>query len=243
MPTAIAVDAGLGLLFWTDAGTEAKLWVADMDGMNPRVIVRDLIFYPTSVAVDYAKQHRVYWADPKRAVIESVLPDGSDRVLIVRDVGKKPFKLDLFENWIYWLAEETNELLKVDKFGHGTSQVLIEHVHSPHAVKIYHKLRYNVSLENPCANANAGCSHLCLPIPGHSHSCACPHGTQFDGRSDTDCMADIVSPKGTPKPCKANGTCEEGTGGQGTGASGVQKKPKPQGDRIGKRARKMFGHS
>ena len=49
--------------------------------------------------------------------------------------------------------------------------------HRPYDVHVYHPLR-QIAYDNPCANNNGGCSHLCLIGPnnfnGVKRTCACP---------------------------------------------------------------------
>lgn len=39
--------------------------------------MNELIFTPTALAVDEAKDNRLYWADPKFHKVETILPDGT----------------------------------------------------------------------------------------------------------------------------------------------------------------------
>lgn len=57
-------------------------------------------------------------------------------------------------------------------------------------ITVYHRLRYNTSLANPCGKTT--CSHLCLLVPG-GRRCACPDGaTQapLPRRSTQDIICD-----------------------------------------------------
>jgi low density lipoprotein-related protein 2 len=210
-PTAIAVDAELGMVVWTDAGERARMERMDMDGQHREVLVDQLIFFPTSVAIDYPNDHRIYWADPKEKIVEYILPDRSQRTTLYRAVGTahKPYKLDIFENWVYWLSQGSGQLLKMDKFGHEKDHVIFNGIEQPHAVKIYQDNRYNVSLRNPC-NKNP-CSHLCLVIPGGSYTCACPTGFSFAVRSNKECTAPmkplLVPVPLSSCPCINGGRC------------------------------------
>uniref|UniRef100_A0A183EWY7 Str_synth domain-containing protein n=1 Tax=Gongylonema pulchrum TaxID=637853 RepID=A0A183EWY7_9BILA len=76
IPTAVITLPQLGRFCFADAGTNAKIECADMDGKHREVIVIELIYSPTSLAVDEGKENRIYWADPKFHKVESVLPDG-----------------------------------------------------------------------------------------------------------------------------------------------------------------------
>lgn len=70
-------------MFWSDVGEQPRIEKVDMDGNRRQAIVNTDIFYPISLVVDYMKDNRLYWADPKKNRIESILPDGSDRKIII----------------------------------------------------------------------------------------------------------------------------------------------------------------
>lgn len=59
-------------------GPNPKIERADMDGTNRKSIVTDSIYWPNGLTLDYTAS-RIYWADAKHHVIESILFDGSDR--------------------------------------------------------------------------------------------------------------------------------------------------------------------
>ena len=52
---------------------------------------------------------------------------------------------------------------------------------------VYHQLRYNTSISDPCHNSH--CSHLCLIVPG-GHRCACPDGSAARKSSASEAMCD-----------------------------------------------------
>lgn len=119
-----------------------------MAGRGRRTLVKDLVFQPASLTIDYYKDHRLYWAAPKFGRIESILPDGNGRVTVVSD-STKPFRLDVFENWIYWVPEHSSTVYIQDKLGRQPKSVLVRggggggHVQ---AVRVYHPLKYNTTM-------------------------------------------------------------------------------------------------
>ncbi|PIO53262.1 Low-density lipoprotein receptor repeat class B, partial [Teladorsagia circumcincta] len=127
MPSAIVTLPSVGRICYADAGLHAKIECADMDGTHREIIVKDLVFSPSSMAVDEGKGNRIYWADPKYKKVDSVNPDGeliiyfkarTDRTTIVRDPNV-PWAIDVFENHLYWVSRETKTLYVQDKFGRG----------------------------------------------------------------------------------------------------------------------------
>lgn len=59
-------------------------------------------------------------------------------------------------------------------------------------IAVYHKLRYNTSISDPCHDHH--CSHLCLIVPG-GFRCACPDGSgaRKAGSSEAVCDAGMFS--------------------------------------------------
>lgn len=175
VPTSIAVDPQLGRMFWADAGSAPKIEVSWMDGSKRRPLITDAIRHPTGLTIDYSMDHTIYWVDTKLNTIESMKTDGTLRNTIIKDERlKHPISLDVFESNMYWVTRDTGEVLTRDKFGRGVEVVIQSNIQNPSSVKIYHSLRYNLTLRNPCSDST--CSHLCLLVPG-GRRCACPDNT------------------------------------------------------------------
>ncbi|XP_024940882.1 low-density lipoprotein receptor-related protein 2 isoform X2 [Cephus cinctus] len=210
-PSSVVLDPQLGTIFWSDAGTQPKIEVAWMDGSRRRPLVVDKIAKPTALAVDHAMDHTLYWADNKLNTIESIRQDGSNRKVILR--GKKlkqPVGLDVFESDVYWTTQQSGELMKQDKFGRGVAEVVLNNIPTPGGVRVYHELRYNISLRDPCHNDP--CSHLCVAIP-LGHKCLCPDsgGPETPQTSEKDCDAASERPRPAPRIClcQNGGFCKE----------------------------------
>ncbi|CDW53518.1 Low-density lipoprotein receptor-related protein [Trichuris trichiura] len=187
VPLSIAVDPEIGRLYVADAGENAAISSFTLNGKDHKTLVSTMIFEPRSITIDYAKKHRIYWASPKLNRIESILPDGTDRVIISSD-AHEVFHLDLFENWLYWASKNGYEIYVQDKFGVHGKRLLKSSTRYVTAVRIYQALKYNItaSSANPCKRAS--CSHLCIPSGkgGYYTSparCACQNGgfCRFDG--------------------------------------------------------------
>ncbi|CAH1155627.1 unnamed protein product [Phaedon cochleariae] len=210
-PTSIVVDPVKGRMFWTDAGTSPKIEVAWMDGSKRRPLITDGIRHPTGLAIDYAMDHIIYWVDTKLNVIESMNYDGSNRKAVIRgDILKHPVALDVFESNLYWITRNTGELIKHDKFGRGVPVTIQRDMQNPSSVKVYHDLRYNSSIHNPCQNSD--CSHLCLIVP-KGHRCTCPDSANPTQKIKADISCDAPSERERPLPrickCENGGICQE----------------------------------
>lgn len=75
---------------------------------------------------------------------------------------------------------------------------------------VYHNLRYNTSIENPCHNKR--CSHLCLLVPG-GQRCVCPDSSVNSHRTKTEEICDAAAERPRPEPlvckCENGGSCRE----------------------------------
>ncbi|RCN53216.1 Low-density lipoprotein receptor domain class A [Ancylostoma caninum] len=201
-PTAIVALPSVGRICYADAGLHAKIECADMDGTHREIIVKDLVFSPSSMAVDEGKGNRVYWADPKYRKVESVNPDGSDRQTIVRDKNA-PFAIDVFENHLYWVSRDTKTLYVQDKFGRGRVSVLASNLEDVHAVRVSQRYaRDSTRAKSTCNEAR--CSHICVQLPNDGFACLCPDNA-FPG-TDGSCGIARVEALIMPKQC----TCTNG---------------------------------
>ncbi|XP_015843100.1 low-density lipoprotein receptor-related protein 2 [Peromyscus maniculatus bairdii] len=203
-PAAIVVNPKLGLMFWTDQGKEPKIESAWMNGEHRSVLVSQDLGWPNGLSIDYLNDDRIYWSDSKEDVIETIKYDGTDRRLIINE-AMKPFSLDIFEDQLYWVAKEKGEVWRQNKFGKGNKEKVL--VVNPWLtqVRVFHQLRYNQSVSNPCKQV---CSHLCLLRPG-GYSCACPQGSGFLSGSTVACDAASELPISMPPPCRCmhGGSC------------------------------------
>ena len=71
-------------MYWTDVyATAPKIEAAWMSGNNRTVLVNTRLGNPTGITIDFFMGDRVFWCDSKENLIESMQPDGSDRVIVV----------------------------------------------------------------------------------------------------------------------------------------------------------------
>ncbi|KRZ56210.1 Low-density lipoprotein receptor-related protein [Trichinella nativa] len=205
IPISIALDPELGQLYVADTGDKPVIEALSLDGSVRKVLVNSMLFSPRSLTIDYAKQHRIFWASPKLGRIESVLPDGSDRVVVSSD-AHHAYSIDLFENWIYWSTKDSPHVYVVDKFGKQQKRILSTMTRPITVLKIYHLYKYNISAEglNPCNNAQ--CSHLCILANNYQHRCSCPDMDNLPTPDASLCQAEIIPPFTRPSPC----ACQNG---------------------------------
>ncbi|KAJ3607378.1 hypothetical protein NHX12_024429, partial [Muraenolepis orangiensis] len=184
-PSAVAVNPRLGMLYWADRGSVAKIECSWLDGQQRKVLVADGLGWPTGLSVDFTNGDRLYWSDSKENRIESVLPSGGDRQIAVYIAAGNPLSVSVFENHIYWSTRDKGEVFRQDKFGHGTKVKLL--TAGPWLTQIS--------------------VHLCLLRPG-GYTCACPEGTLLITGSNTECDAGFDPTPTMPPFCMCqNGFC------------------------------------
>ncbi|CAL1548074.1 unnamed protein product [Lymnaea stagnalis] len=209
-PLAIAVHPGLGYMYWTDANVfRPRIERAWMNGDERSVLVSTKLGFPSGLAIDFHMGGRVYWCDSKENLIESMKPDGSDRVLVTAKSVFNPVSVDVFEGSMYWLSESLGQLASMDKFGRENNKTIQTGLQLPKGLKVFHINRYNISIKSGCKKL--ACSHLCLIIPGGAR-CACPEGTTFlPDTNNTSCDAahpkPVRPPPGDVCKCLNGGVC------------------------------------
>lgn len=213
-PTSVVVDPERGELLWADAGNQPKIEIAWMDGDRRKLLVAERIASPSALTIDYAMEHTLYWSDVKLDIIEAITLTGNNRRIVLRGAIslKHPVALDVFENNLYWVTKQTGELIRQDKFGRGVPHIITKNLPSPGGLRVYHQLRYNTSLRDPCHNDQ--CSHLCVTIPG-GHRCLCSDSVDPLQRlmRDNERHCDATNERPLPSPricrCQNGGRCQE----------------------------------
>ncbi|KAL7294867.1 hypothetical protein TKK_0011791 [Trichogramma kaykai] len=218
LPTSVVADPQLGRIYWADGGSQPKIESVWMDGSRRKAVVISRLGKPSALAIDHGMDHTLYWTDIKLNTIESIQKDGTNRkIIITGEHLKHPVSLDVFESYVYWMTR-AEEVFRQDKFGRGVPQSLARDIGTPGGVKVYHHLRYNTTLRDPCHSVS--CSHLCVAVP-RGHRCLCPDRSGYSGPApltgnDVVCDATIEREKPAPKvcQCKNGGFCIEAEGGK-----------------------------
>ena len=135
-------------MFWINSGSSKAIMSSWMNGKDIKVLVHTNLGSPVGLAIDYYMNNRIFWCDERAHYIESVKFDGSDRVKIEHAGLSSPFKIDIFENHIYWLSREYGLVNKVDKFGRGGLIKLVEGLDLTSDLKVYHSLKVPKSNSN-----------------------------------------------------------------------------------------------
>lgn len=96
------------LMFWTDWGEIPKIERAGMNGdpKTRKVIVKDHIFWPNGITIDY-NNNMIYWVDAKLYFVDVIDFNGHKRKRIVEGGVKYPYALAFFSNKLYWTDWKT----------------------------------------------------------------------------------------------------------------------------------------
>lgn len=173
-PYDIAVEPLSGRVFWTELGIKPRISGASMDGKNKFNLVDSAIQWPTGITIDYPSQ-RLYWADPKAKTIESINMNGKDRFLVYHtdDNAAKPYKLEVFEDKLYFTTYRTNNILSVNKFGMSDVGVLANRLNRASDILILQENKQARNVSNSCKDQPCHQSALCINLPS-SYTCLCP---------------------------------------------------------------------
>lgn len=184
-PRAIVVHPNEAFVFWTDWGNgqdttngpNPKIERAYMDGSERKVIIKEGVFWPNGLAIDYPAA-RIYWADAKHHVIESARFDGSERKKILSVGLPHPFALTIFEDLMIWTDWHTKKISAANKKTGKSFRNVHEGLSFPMDIHSYHPSRqpeFSSRCKPDRSGLKGGCSHMCLPNR-QGRRCSCPIG-------------------------------------------------------------------
>ncbi|XP_046328862.2 low-density lipoprotein receptor-related protein 4-like isoform X2 [Haliotis rufescens] len=191
-PRAIIVHPSKGWVFWTNWAVSATIERCGMDGTQREVIMNDAIKWPNGITIDYVTE-LLYWTDAGLEMLSSSNIDGSNRRILLHNVGfpkQHLFSVSLYGDWVYW-TDWINRSLKRANKRTGQDVTSYRVTNSPMGVKVFHSSRQKPD-NDICGNKNGGCSHLCLPSPvitsgSRGFRCKCPDHMLLK-RNDKSCV-------------------------------------------------------
>ncbi|KAG8184430.1 hypothetical protein JTE90_026349 [Oedothorax gibbosus] len=198
-PFAVVLNPAEGTMFWSDHGTIRKIERCNMDGSDRKVIVKDDIHMPESLAIDLGSR-RIFWVDTHidKNYLSSSKFDGNRRRNLLTGL-KRPISVDVYGHYVYFVTFDSGhqavyQASKED--GSGIKKVLDGEI-KLRSLKIFDPSKQSEGF-NVCGNNNGGCSHLCLPTSAHTFSCACPN-TLLKRSDNITCMDSNGFPVTTPR--------------------------------------------
>ncbi|XP_041746859.1 low-density lipoprotein receptor-related protein 8-like [Coregonus clupeaformis] len=98
MPTGVAVEPLLGLLFWAEGGSSPRIECAGLDGQGRLPLITSAIWNPVAISLDMPRR-LLYWVDSRMRTISRVGFDGQHRKTVVESNGylDRPFGLAVIE--------------------------------------------------------------------------------------------------------------------------------------------------
>jgi len=188
-PRGVAIHHKSRQVFFSDWGSSPFIGRLGLDGSNYTRFVDTGLVWPNGLAVDQDTD-RLYWADSKLDVIESIKIDGSDRRAILTTRSIHPYSLAVFEDTIYWSDWDSFEIFSCNKFNGKDFQVIVKEAGiRPMGIAVAHPILLEPDIPAPCSGHD--CSHLCLPasLPSTDFTCACPADMILDS-DNKSCIAD-----------------------------------------------------
>ncbi|XP_035288047.1 sortilin-related receptor-like isoform X1 [Anguilla anguilla] len=168
-PRALVLMPAESLMFWTDWGERAAgVYRSWMDGSNASCIVSEGVHWPNGIAVD---ERWLYWTEAFGDRIERADFHGQQRSVLIEGLPH-PYAIAVFKNDIYWDDWSRMGIFKAPKSGSSDGEQLVGRLSGVMDLKIFYKGKARG--HNGCADQP--CSLLCLPQPGHGHTCVCPDG-------------------------------------------------------------------
>ena len=131
-------------MFWSDWGAAAKIEKCAMDGdsASRQVLVERDIVWPNGLTIDY-EEGRIWWVDASLGTVESMLLNGQDRKITMRNWGvRHTFGITVFQNSIYLTRRSRGRrVVKIRKNGRGGIERIQRHLYGPRGIVVYNRLR------------------------------------------------------------------------------------------------------
>ncbi|RVE64659.1 hypothetical protein OJAV_G00128190 [Oryzias javanicus] len=183
-PRALVLLPGESLMFWTDWGDRAAgIYRSFMDGTNVTSIITEGVHWPNGITAD---DHWLYWTEAYSDRIERADFSGGHRMVLIEGLPH-PYAIAVFKNDLYWDDWSRMGIFKAPKAGSQNNELIVGRLTGVMDLKIFYKAKHRG--HNACADQP--CSLLCLPQPGHKHTCVCPDGvpmvTMPDGELQCKC--------------------------------------------------------
>ncbi|XP_020287801.1 vitellogenin receptor [Pseudomyrmex gracilis] len=182
-PIALALSPPNGIMFVSCTVHQYQIALstfiikADMDGTNSKPFVISDVGYSAEITVDHGTD-RVYWVDTKLFKIESIRLDGTDRRVLKENLLAGPVSISVFENYVYWSSNLTQDIEYCNKFNGKDWKTLYRANDLPRNLYISH-LAAKPKIQNPCEQHP--CPELCLLNSNKNYTCDCTSQKKFVG--------------------------------------------------------------
>lgn len=174
-------------MYWIEWRESAVILRALMDGRNMTVIIQNhtVVMRPRALVIDYL-ENMIYWTDERHGSIYRARSDGTGLESVVLQHLPHPYCVTQYKDFIFWGDHDDNTISRANKLNGGNRTMIEANIGYIMDVKVFHGTR-QVGW-NDCGIGNGGCSHLCIPLPGKKHTCACPNHFSIDEEKNTTCI-------------------------------------------------------
>ncbi|XP_049812858.1 vitellogenin receptor-like [Schistocerca nitens] len=153
-------------------GVSGSIRRADLAGGSRTVLVQSGLGLPSGLALDTVRC-TIYWTDTSFQVVESATYDGEERTAEFTSEVKRPKRLVLFEDELYWLPEHSGFVTKCKLFAKVKRCRSIHiNVYDGDYLTVMQQSRQRAGT-NPCEHHH--CSHMCAINP-QGAKCLCADG-------------------------------------------------------------------
>jgi low-density lipoprotein receptor-related protein 1 (alpha-2-macroglobulin receptor) len=196
-PRAIVLDPFQKYMYWSDWGDTPYIGKAGMDGSKSRVIVKDNLGWPNALTISF-ETNELFWGDAREDFIAVSDLEGQHRKVIVSRAQNPNlnlhhvFAIAVWEDKLFWSDWETRAIEYCHKYRGDQCKTLIQTIHRPMDIRVFHPMRQLPVADNPCATAN--CSTLCLLSPSEptGYRCMCPDNFLLDEADNRTCAANCT---------------------------------------------------
>uniref|UniRef100_A0A3P8V3B2 Sortilin-related receptor n=1 Tax=Cynoglossus semilaevis TaxID=244447 RepID=A0A3P8V3B2_CYNSE len=165
---ALDFDYDRNCLYWADISLDTIQRLCLNGSTGQEVVVRKDLQNVEALTFDPISR-LLYWVDAGARKIEVSNPDGDLRhTLLNSSILEHPRAL----NDLYWDDWSRMGIFKAPKAGSQNNELIVGRLTGVMDLKIFYKGKNRG--HNACADQP--CSLLCLPQPGHRHTCVCPDG-------------------------------------------------------------------
>lgn len=143
--------------------SHSTIYKADLDGTHIVKMVSENLTLCSGLAIDYEKK-LLYFSDQRANKIETINYEATHRQLLLKDNTFiiKPYKLDLFEEEIYFTSFGTMKLTRCKVFGEKKCFASSLHVYGADFFKLDQSSKQK-NVKDECRIYN--CTNICVMAP------------------------------------------------------------------------------
>ncbi|XP_077434714.1 pro-epidermal growth factor [Vanacampus margaritifer] len=205
-PTSITVHPLDKKLFWADIGHQPTVESCSLYGTDRTVIANTNLVAPGGLTIDFAED-RLFWCDGSR--VETCALDGSKRRILLEIQVGWPFDLAVFEDRLWLVDREHQQLLSVHKRTGRELHRLFGDLVQPASVVVVHPLaKPGLGFNNkPMGVTSLPDKTLNDESALHTPSNKAAVDSEVDTRTFTDKMVSDELECYSAEPCGPNAKC------------------------------------